>query len=59
MKTNAKTTSLTVTGLGALTTLLGRKVFRGMLGAGVTGFGLAHVALGMLDMARPSVRKRA
>lgn len=56
MRTSAKTTSWTVTGLGALVTLLGQKRFRGMIGAGITGFGLAHVLLGLLDMTRPAVR---
>ncbi|MFA7467279.1 MAG: hypothetical protein WCY82_03325 [Desulfotomaculaceae bacterium] len=49
-------TSWTVLGLGAGVTLLGRMI-GGNLGAGVTGFGLAHVALGVLDQFRPSVQK--
>jgi len=49
-------TSWTVLGLGAGVTLLGRAI-GGNLGAGVTGFGLAHVALGVLDQFRPSVRR--
>ncbi|MCG8401023.1 MAG: hypothetical protein MJA84_05440 [Firmicutes bacterium] len=50
------TTSWTVLGVGAGVTLLGR-MLGGSLGAGVTGFGLAHVLLGALDQCRPSVRK--
>lgn len=54
-KHRATTTSLTVAGVGAAVTGVGRLI-GGPLGAGITGFGLAHVALGLLDMARPSVR---
>lgn len=50
------TTSWAVLGLGAGVTLLGR-VVGGNIGAGITGFGLAHVALGLLDQFRPSVRR--
>ena len=46
-------------GLGTLVTLISRKVLRGKLGAGLTGFGLAHIALGLLDMARPTIREKA
>jgi hypothetical protein len=53
-------TSWTVIGLGALVMLLGNSMsdvderFR----AGVSGFGLAHVLLGALDMFRPSIKER-
>ncbi|MGE5551998.1 MAG: hypothetical protein ACM3ZC_15915 [Bacteroidota bacterium] len=57
----ATTTSWTVTGLGAAVSSLGIGILNrrnlGKLGAGVLGFGLAHVALGLLDMMRPSVRR--
>ncbi|MEW5784598.1 MAG: hypothetical protein AB1767_05880 [Bacillota bacterium] len=49
------TTSWAVAGLGIAVTGVG-KVVGGSLGAGIMGFGLAHVLLGMLDMARPTVR---
>ncbi len=49
------TTSWTVAGLGLAVTGVG-KLVGGHLGAGIMGFGLAHVALGMLDMLRPTVR---
>ena len=56
----ATTTSWTVTGLGAAVSSLGLGVLRnkkmGRFGAGILGFGLAHVTLGLLDMLRPSVR---
>jgi hypothetical protein len=54
-KVKGTTTSWVVTGVGAGVTatglLLGKSV-----GAGIAGFGLAHVALGILDMFRPTVR---
>ncbi|MDD2401954.1 MAG: hypothetical protein PHI90_00455 [Clostridia bacterium] len=53
MKTH--TTSWIVTGVGAAVTGIG-SLIRGPLGAGITGFGLAHVVLGTLDMFRPSTR---
>jgi len=49
------TTSWTVLATGAAVTGLGR-VIGGTLGAGITGFGLAHIALGVLDQFRPSVK---
>lgn len=52
---NGKTTSWIVTGVGAVVTGIGY-VTGGMIGAGIMGFGLAHVVLGVLDMLRPSVR---
>jgi len=52
------TTSWIVTGLGAAVTGVGATMLSGtMLGAGVVGFGLAHVALGVLDMVRPSIKR--
>jgi len=52
-----KTNSLVLTGLGATVTGIGALV-GGRMGAGLTGFGLAHVVLGTLDMFRPSRRDR-
>lgn len=49
------TTSWAVAGLGLMVAGIGRMV-GGNLGAGLVGFGLAHVALGIADMFRPSVR---
>jgi len=51
------TTSWVVTGLGAAVTGVGATMLKGPLRAGVMGFGLAHVVLGMADMLRPSVRR--
>lgn len=53
----ATATSWAVTGVGALVTAVGASmVKKNKLGAGIMGFGLAHVALGLLDQTRPSVR---
>ncbi len=50
------TTSLAVTGLGIVVTGVG-KTIGGQVGAGIMGFGMAHIALGLLDMARPTVQE--
>ncbi len=57
----SSTTSMTVVGVGAVVTGLGRMMIRKRrnLGAMVAGFGLAHVALGLLDMIRPTVRRQS
>ena len=48
-----------VTALGAAVSGVGyglmRKAAKGRVGSGILGFGLAHVALGVLDMNRPSL----
>ncbi len=49
------TTSWIVTGVGAAVTGVGA-MLGGNLGAGVAGFGIAHVVLGMLDNFRPTIR---
>ena len=56
MRRKTSTTSWAVTGVGAVVTGVG-KLVGGKLGAVMTGFGLAHVALGLLDMARPTIRQ--
>jgi hypothetical protein len=53
----ATTTSLAVAGTGAAVSGLGALLLKSKWGAGILGFGLAHVILGLLDMARPTVRK--
>lgn len=50
------TTSWVVTGLGAAVTGVGATLISGPVAAGMVGFGLAHVLLGVGDMFRPSVR---
>jgi len=56
-KKKAVTTSRATLGLGVLVTGLGRMI-GGKIGNTVTGFGLAHIVLGSLDMFRPTVRGR-
>lgn len=53
----ATTTSWVVTGLGAAVTTLGATALSGgAVGAGLVGFGTAHMVLGVLDMLRPSIK---
>jgi hypothetical protein len=52
----ATTTSWTVVVIGIIVSLVGYYFIRGTFGAGVLGFGLAWIVLGLLDFARPSVR---
>ncbi len=54
-----KTTSWIVVGLGAVVSAIGWYLRPGEFGAGVLGFGIAHIALGALDMLRPTVRQRS
>jgi len=54
----SSTTSLAVTGTGALVTGIGRLV-GGRYGDWISGFGLAHVVLGLLDMTRPTIRENS
>lgn len=51
------TTSRVTLGLGILVTGIGRMI-GGRIGNTVTGFGLAHIVLGSLDMFRPAVKGR-
>ena len=59
MNVEPKTTSWVVVGLGAVVSLIGQMSRPGELGAGILGFGLAHIVLGLLDMLRPTVRQRS
>lgn len=52
---NRNMTGWVVSGLGFVVLGLG-KMIGGRLGAGIYGFGLAHVILGFLDRFRPSLR---
>lgn len=52
MKNN---TGWVVAGVGAVVTGTGA-IIGGTVGAGVAGFGLAHVVLGVLDNFRPTIR---
>ncbi|NPV70394.1 MAG: hypothetical protein HPY55_07090 [Firmicutes bacterium] len=51
------TTSWTVIAIGAAVSGIGYTLLPSNFGAGVLGFGLAHVVLGALDLLRPSVRQ--
>ncbi len=57
MENKATTTSWIVTGLGVAVTALGWSLLPSLWGAGILGFGLAHIVLGLLDTQRPSIRK--
>lgn len=50
------TTSWVVSGLGLAVSALGTKMISKKIGAGILGFGLAHVILGQLDRFRPTVK---
>ncbi len=49
------TTSWIVVGLGVIVSLIGWYI-GGYWGAGILGFGLAHILLGVLDMFRTTVK---
>ncbi|HLV09907.1 MAG TPA: hypothetical protein VKY40_06840 [Halanaerobiales bacterium] len=53
-----KKTGWVVSGLGLLVSTIGSKMIRKRVGAGILGFGLAHILLGQLDRIRPTIRKR-
>lgn len=57
MDNNAKNTSYIVAGIGLAVTALGWSLLPSNWGAGILGFGLAHVILGLLDTLRPTIRK--
>jgi hypothetical protein len=57
MDNKAKTTSWVVAGIGIAVTALGYSLLPSLWGAGILGFGAAHVVLGLLDTQRPTVRK--
>ncbi len=56
MENRAKTTSLSVAGLGLAVSALGWTLLPARVGAGILGFGAAHVLLGLLDTQRPTVK---
>ncbi|HEY8464121.1 MAG TPA: hypothetical protein VIM29_08910 [Bacillota bacterium] len=56
MRLKASTTSWVITGLGAAVSSFGAMAVKKRWGPGILGFGLAHVILGLLDLARPTVR---
>jgi hypothetical protein len=56
MGNKAKTISFSVTGLGIAVSALGWSLLPSLWGAGILGFGLAHIMLGLLDTQRPTVK---
>ena len=50
------TTSWFVSGLGLAVSALGSKMINKKVGAGILGFGLAHIVLGQLDRIRPTIK---
>jgi len=59
MDVEPKTTSGIVVGLGAVVSRIGQMSRPGELGAGILGFGIAHIVLGVLDMLRPTIRQHS
>ena len=55
---NPSTTSWFISGLGIAVSALGSRMLDKKIGAGILGFGLAHLVLGQLDRMRPTVKKR-
>lgn len=55
---SAKTTSWVIAGLGAAASYYGLKRMHSdkEMGAGLLGFGAAHLALGLLDRMRPVIK---
>jgi len=56
MENRAKTTSYSVAGLGVAVSALGWSLLPSLWGAGILGFGAAHVILGLLDTQRPTIK---
>ncbi len=54
-----KSTGWAISGLGLLVSTLGAKMLGNKVGAGILGFGLAHVILGQLDRLRPTVKRNS
>ncbi|MCF8011825.1 MAG: hypothetical protein K9L17_06380 [Clostridiales bacterium] len=52
---NTNTTSLVTVAIGVVVSLVGYYM-TGLTGAGILGFGLAWILLGVLDMLRPSAQ---
>ncbi|HOB21703.1 MAG: hypothetical protein GX766_07390 [Firmicutes bacterium] len=50
-------TSWIVAGTGAVVSALGWRMLPKKTGAGILGFGLAHVILGLADRLRPTIRQ--
>ncbi|MFW6035247.1 MAG: hypothetical protein ACOCRZ_03220 [Halothermotrichaceae bacterium] len=57
MENKARTTNWIVATLGVAVTALGWSLLPSLWGAGILGFGAAHIVLGVLDTQRPTVKK--
>ncbi len=55
---NPSTTSWFISGLGIAVSALGTRMLDKKIGAGILGFGLAHLILGQLDRMRPTIKNR-
>lgn len=55
---NGRTTGYIVAGIGLIVSLIGYSLLPDLFGAGILGFGLAHILLGLLDCVRPTIRER-
>lgn len=53
------TTGWAISALGLLVSTLGARMIDRKLGAGILGFGLAHILLGQLDRYRPTIRRNS
>ncbi|MFW5976433.1 MAG: hypothetical protein ACOCQS_00660 [Bacillota bacterium] len=52
------TTGWLVSGLGLAVSALGGRMLDKKVGAGILGFGLAHIVLGQLDRLRPTIKNK-
>jgi len=53
------TTGWAVSGLGLLVSSIGARMVDKKVGAGILGFGVAHIILGQLDRFRPTVKRNS
>ncbi|MFW5984958.1 MAG: hypothetical protein ACOCQ1_01645 [Halanaerobiaceae bacterium] len=58
MENKARTTSYSVAGLGVAVSALGWSLLPDLWGAGILGFGVAHILLGLLDTQRPTIKNQ-
>ncbi len=54
---NGVSTSHIVIGAGIIVSAIGYFLLPGQFAAGILGFGLAHLVLGLLDMTRSTVKE--
>jgi len=56
--TRPRNTGWLVSGLGLAVSAFGSRLLNRKVGAGILGFGLAHILLGQLDRLRPTIKDR-